>query len=277
MRTPDTDSNDPRRAERIFVDAGPGPQPELAHMPRLSTERGSHRRTGPETRIAPRRRGAHAELLADFDGIPVLVRFLLADIPEEGQREIAFGDVSLDSVLSTTIEKAVARMGGSRPRCHAPGRKPLAMVELISTTEHLARLAERPGHTTLRVGSLELDLLERTAKRGDRHIDLRPREFQLLRHMMERSNTLLTRANLLKDVWNYKFESDSNLVDVHMSNLRRKIDGPNELPIIHNVRGIGFVLGSVPPSRTPISTTVETAGARTSGSISNALDRFLQL
>jgi DNA-binding winged helix-turn-helix (wHTH) protein len=205
-----------------------------------------------------------------------LVRFLLADMPAEGQSEFAFRDVNLHSVLSTTVEKAVVRMGGSRLRCHAPEKQPLATVELISTAEHLARLAARPNHTTLRVGPLELDLLDRTAKRGDRHIDLRPREFQLLKYMMHRSDTLLTRANLLTEVWNYKFVPESNLVDVHMSKLRRKIDGPNEFPIIRNVRGIGFVLGSLPSSQTSISTTAEPTGARASGNASGALDRLLQ-
>jgi DNA-binding response OmpR family regulator len=98
----------------------------------------------------------------------------------------------------------------------------------------------------LRVGALELDLLDRSAKRGERRIDLRPREFQLLKYMMERSDRLLTRATLLKDVWNYKFVPKTNLVDVHMGRLRRKIDGPNETPLIRNVRGVGFVLDATP-------------------------------
>jgi DNA-binding response OmpR family regulator len=98
----------------------------------------------------------------------------------------------------------------------------------------------------LRVGPLELDLLARTARRGDRQIDLRPREFQLLKYMMERSDKLLTRAILFKEVWHYKFVPETNLVDVHMGRLRRKIDGPNEARIICNVRGAGFVLSATP-------------------------------
>jgi DNA-binding response OmpR family regulator len=96
----------------------------------------------------------------------------------------------------------------------------------------------------LRVGPLELDLLDRTAKRGDRQIDLRPREFRLLKYMMQRNEKLLTRATLLKEVWNYKFVPETNLVDVHMGRLRRKVDGPNEAAIIRNVRGVGFVLSA---------------------------------
>ena len=72
---------------------------------------------------------------------------------------------------------------------------------------------------------MELDLLDRTAKRGDRKIDLRPREFQLLKYMMQRSGRLLTRATLLQEVWHYRFVPETNLVDVHMGRLRRKVAG----------------------------------------------------
>jgi two-component system OmpR family response regulator len=94
----------------------------------------------------------------------------------------------------------------------------------------------------LRVGPLELDLLARTAKRGERAIDLLPREFRLLEYMMRRKDQLLTRAMLFEEVWNYKFVPRSNLVDVHMGRLRRKVDELEEQPMIHNVRGEGFVL-----------------------------------
>jgi DNA-binding response OmpR family regulator len=104
----------------------------------------------------------------------------------------------------------------------------------------------------LRVGPLELDLLDRTAKRGDRQIDLRPREFRLLKYMMQRSDEFLTRATLLKEVWHYKFVPETNLVDVHMGRLRRKVDGPNEAPMIHNARGVGFILRATPfPESSP--------------------------
>jgi len=95
----------------------------------------------------------------------------------------------------------------------------------------------------LRVGSMELDLIDRTAKPGTRPIDLRPREFKLLKYMMQRSDQLLTRANLIKDVWHYKFIPETNVIDVHMGRLRRKVDGSNDAPMIRNVRGKGFVLG----------------------------------
>jgi two-component system OmpR family response regulator len=120
--------------------------------------------------------------------------------------------------------------------------KPFATVELIARIEALLRRPTESRDTVLRVGPLELDLIERTAKRGDRVIDLLPREFRLLEFMMRRKEQMLTRAMLLEEVWNYKFVPQTNLVDVHMGRLRRKVDEPREPPMIHNVRGVGFIL-----------------------------------
>ena len=120
----------------------------------------------------------------------------------------------------------------------------------MPSEQPLVRPAVLPNETALRVGPLELDLIDRSAKRGGRQIDLRPREFRLLKYMMERTDELLTRAALLKEVWHYKFVPETNLVDVHMGRLRRKVDGPNEAPLIRCVRGAGFVLGAIPLSRT---------------------------
>jgi two-component system OmpR family response regulator len=123
--------------------------------------------------------------------------------------------------------------------------KPFAVVELVARIEALLRRPVESRETTLRVGPLELDLIERAVKRGERKIELLPREFRLLEYMMRRSDQLLTRAMLLEEVWNYKFVPATNLVDVHMGRLRHKIDGPGETPMIHNVRGAGFILRAV--------------------------------
>ena len=114
--------------------------------------------------------------------------------------------------------------------------------ELIARIEAM-RVPAATRQTKLRVGPLELDLIERTAKRGDRSIDLLPREFRLLEYMMRRNDRVLTREMLLREVWKYKFVPKTNLVDVHMGRLRRKIDGPYEPPMIRNVRGQGFIFG----------------------------------
>ncbi len=120
--------------------------------------------------------------------------------------------------------------------------KPFALLELVARVEALLRRPAESQDTTLRVGVLELDLLARTAKRGDRPVDLLPREFRLLEYMMRRKGQLLTRAMLFEEVWKYKFVPQSNLVDVHMGRLRRKVDGPDEQPMIQSIRGEGFVL-----------------------------------
>src|SRR6201994_660559 len=102
--------------------------------------------------------------------------------------------------------------------------KPFAVVELIARIEALLRRPSETRETTLRVGPLELDLIERSVRRGERKIELLPREFRLLEYMMRRSDQLLTRAMLLEEVWNYKFVPTTNLIDVHMGRLRRKVD-----------------------------------------------------
>jgi DNA-binding winged helix-turn-helix (wHTH) protein len=198
--------------------------------------------TSRDRRNAPRARSEVAQFLADIDGLPVLVRFLVGDASGEMQSRSLAGDPDLHSLLSSTVEKMAGRIGASPVHPDDQSRRALATIELTSSPDHLARLPALSNDTVLRVGPLELDLLDRTAKRGDRRIDLRPREFQLLKYMMQRSDKMLTREAILKDVWNYKFVPETNLVDVHMGKLRRKVDGSNEPALIRNVRGVGFIL-----------------------------------
>jgi DNA-binding winged helix-turn-helix (wHTH) protein len=189
------------------------------------------------------------ELLADVDGFPILVRLLVKDLPTEVQSndgDFISREANIHSLLSGALEKMVDRMRGSLLRSDDRSKQPLAIVELISSGAPLVQPQARPNETVLRAGPLELDLVDRTAKRGDRPIDLRPREFRLLKYMMQRIDQLLTRATLFKDVWHYKFVPETNLVDVHMGRLRRKVDGANEAPMIRNVRGAGFVLSAIP-------------------------------
>ncbi len=120
--------------------------------------------------------------------------------------------------------------------------KPFATMELIARIEALLRRPADLRTTMLQVGPLKLDLIQRTAKRGDRTIELLPREFRLLEYMMRRHDQTLTRAMLLEEVWNYKFIPQTNVVDVHMGRLRHKVDQAHEAPMIHNVRGAGFIL-----------------------------------
>ena len=120
--------------------------------------------------------------------------------------------------------------------------KPFELRELTARVEALSRRAADARATRLRAGPLEMDLVERTVRRGDRRVDLLPREFKLLEYFMRRPNQIVTRAMLLEDVWNFKFLPQTNVVDVHISNLRRKIDEGGEARLIVNVRASGFKL-----------------------------------
>jgi two-component system OmpR family response regulator len=148
-------------------------------------------------------------------------------------------------LVLTTLGAVDDRVRGLRMGGDDYLTKPFALVELVARLEALLRPPAESREPTLRVGPLELDLIERTAKRGDRVIDLLPREFRLLEYMMQRSDQLLTRAMLLEG-WNYKFVPAPELVDVHIGRLRHKVDGTGEPPLIHNVRGAGFILRAGP-------------------------------
>lgn len=120
--------------------------------------------------------------------------------------------------------------------------KPFAMDELVARIEALLRRPNDTRATVLRAGSLEMDLIDRIVRRGEREVELLPREFRLLEYLMRRPNQVLTRAMLLEDVWHYRFVPQTNLVDVHIGKLRRKVDAPGETPLIQSIRGAGFML-----------------------------------
>jgi hypothetical protein len=151
----------------------------------------------------------------------------------------------LEGVIHSLLLSALEMYGASL-RSDDQSRRPLAIAQTDSSIESSVRSPAEPRETMLRVGSLELDLINRTAKRGDRPIDLLPIEFRLLKYMMQRGGQLLTRAKLFQDVWHYKFLPETNLVDVHMGRLRRKVNGPNEAPMIRTIRGAGFILSATP-------------------------------
>lgn len=121
--------------------------------------------------------------------------------------------------------------------------KPFAFGELVA---RLTALTRRSAGATpanrLSAGDLELDLLSLTVTRGEREIPLQPREYRLLAYLMRHADQVVTRAMLLENVWNYHFDPQTNVVDVHMSNLRQKIDHPSEKPMLRTIRGTGYML-----------------------------------
>ena len=119
--------------------------------------------------------------------------------------------------------------------------KPFAFAELLARVEALARRsATVVKETVLRVGDLELDLVSRTANRSGEGIDLLPREFQVLEYLVRNQGQVVPRAMLLQHVWNLNFDPTTNIIDVYVGRVRRKVDNHQAYPLIHTVRGVGF-------------------------------------
>jgi two-component system OmpR family response regulator len=120
--------------------------------------------------------------------------------------------------------------------------KPFALSELVARVEALLRRGETARGVRLRVGALEVDFVERRVWRNGEPVELLPREFKLLAYFMRRPGQLVTREMLLEDVWNYRFRPQTNVVDVHIGNLRRKLDAGDGRRFIANLRSEGFRL-----------------------------------
>jgi two-component system OmpR family response regulator len=121
--------------------------------------------------------------------------------------------------------------------------KPYAFVELLARVDALMRRRSPVTvKTRLQVGDLDLDLLTRAAKRGEQPIDLQPREFRLLEYLMRHAGQVVTRTMLLESVWEYHFDPQTNVIDVHISRLRAKIDKGFDAPLLHTVRGAGYMI-----------------------------------
>lgn len=121
--------------------------------------------------------------------------------------------------------------------------KPFAFAELLARLDALTRRRDTDSPaTTLRVDDLEMDLLSRSVKRAGKAIALQPREFRLLEYLMRHADRVVTRTMLLEGVWDYNFDPQTNVIDVHISRLRGKIDRDFDKPLIHTVRGAGYML-----------------------------------
>ena len=122
--------------------------------------------------------------------------------------------------------------------------EPLAVVEALADTsnEHAELPQAADFERALTVGDLKMDLLSRKVMRGDRAIQLQPREFKLLEFLMRHAGNVVTRTMLLENVWNYHFDPQTNVIDTHISNLRHKIDAGSERPLLKTVRGAGYRL-----------------------------------
>ncbi len=121
--------------------------------------------------------------------------------------------------------------------------KPYAFSELLARVEVLGRRkTAEPVKTRLKVGDLEMDLLKRKVTRAGKEILLQPREFKLLEYLMRNAGNVVTRTMLLENVWDYHFDPQTNVIDVHISRLRGKIDKEFDKPLLHTIRGAGYML-----------------------------------
>ena len=129
--------------------------------------------------------------------------------------------------------------------------KPFAFSELLARVQALIRRAhDTPEPTAVTVGDLSIDLLRRAVTRADRRIDLPPREFSLLEYLARNADRVVSKTMIMEHVWDYNFDPQTNVIDVHVSRLRRKIDKGFDPPLIHTVRGAGYVLRA---PNTPLS------------------------
>lgn len=151
-------------------------------------------------------------------------------------------DVKMPVLIMSALGAVDERVRGLRAGGDDYVTKPFALSELLARVEALLRRPVETRTTRLRVGPLELDLIDRAVWRDGKPITLLPREFKLLEYLVRRHSQVVTRDMLLEDVWNYRFSPQTNLVDVHIGKLRRKIDPPGAIPLIYNIRGVGFVL-----------------------------------
>ena len=133
------------------------------------------------------------------------------------------------------------RVKGLRAGCDDYLGKPFTFSELLARLEALIRRSS--AETKLQVADLEMDLIARTVARAGQPIELLPREFQLLEYLMRHAGDVVTRSMLLEKVWDYQFDPQTNVIDVHISRLRQKIDKGFERPLLQTIRGIGYRLG----------------------------------
>jgi len=121
--------------------------------------------------------------------------------------------------------------------------KPYSFSELLARVEVLSRRRGGRGEeTVLRVGDLSLDRMSREVRRGDEEVSLQPREFRLLEYLMKHAGQVVTRTMLLENVWDYHFDPQTNVIDVHISRLRSKIDKGFSQPLLHTIRGAGYMI-----------------------------------
>lgn len=169
-------------------------------------------------------------MLPQIDGIEVI-------------RRLRRSGVGTPALILSALGEVDDRVRGLRAGGDDYLVKPFAAPELLARVDALARRSATVlSETILRVGDLEIDLLARAVRRGGRPVDLLPREFRLLEYLARNEGQVVSRAMLLEHVWDLHFDPTTNVIDVYVGRLRRKLDLAQSYPLIHTVRGVGFCL-----------------------------------
>ncbi len=152
-------------------------------------------------------------------------------------------DVETPALILSALGQVDDRIKGLRAGGDDYLPKPYSFAELLARVEVLSRRRGARGQETVyRVGDLALDRLSHSVTRGDDEIVLQPREFRLLEYLMKHAGQVVTRTMLLENVWDYHFDPQTNVIDVHISRLRSKIDKGFSQPLLHTVRGAGYMI-----------------------------------
>ena len=170
-------------------------------------------------------------MLPELDGLAII-------------RSVRAAGKTTPMLILSALGEVDARVEGLRAGGDDYLTKPFAFSELLARLDALIRRARQStaAETTLRIADLELDQLTRTVKRGGNTITLQPREFRLLEYLMQNAGRVVTRTRLLEQLWDYHFYPQTNVIDVHISRLRGKIDKNFDQPLLQTVRGAGYMI-----------------------------------
>jgi two-component system OmpR family response regulator len=169
-------------------------------------------------------------MLPDIDGITVM-------------RQLRDDGVAAPVLIISALGEVDDRVRGLRAGGDDYLVKPFSFIELLARVEALGRRSDTiVKETILRVGDLAIDLMSRTVSRCGKDIFLLPREFQVLEYLVRNQGSIVSRAMLLQHVWDLHFDPSTNIIDVYVGRVRRKVDGQQAYPLIHTVRGVGYCL-----------------------------------
>lgn len=196
--------------------------------------------------VADGRDGLYLASASQFDAI-VMDRMVPGMDGLSVVKALRAADIRTPILILSALSHMDERVRGLRAGGDDYLSKPFGYAELSARLESLTRRrSSRPVETQLVCGDLVMDLLTRRVQRGDKRLELLPREFKLLEYLLRNKDRVVTRTMLLEQVWDYRFDPHTSLIDTHISRLRRKIDDGFDKPLLHTVRGSGYRLSEQP-------------------------------